>query len=127
MKAREINKDVEGYVCGDKACVYVIENQHGQVKIGRSADPDRRIRVIETQGCIDAKNVWISPVCTNTSIIEGSLHKIFDSSRIKGEWFGDDFVKITAKKKPSIQYNNKETAILEFISKYLAQHKSIRY
>jgi hypothetical protein len=37
------------------------------------------------------------------------------------KWFGDDFVKAKAKKKPFIQYSNKEAAILEFVSKYLAE------
>jgi hypothetical protein len=35
------------------------------------------------------------------------------------KWFGDDFVKTTTKKKPFIQYSNKEAAILEFVSSYL--------
>ena len=37
------------------------------------------------------------------------------------KWFADDFVKTKAKKKPSIQYNNKEAAILEFVSKHLTE------
>ncbi len=35
------------------------------------------------------------------------------------KWFGDDFVKTTAKKKTFIQYSNKEAAILEFVSSCL--------
>ena len=37
------------------------------------------------------------------------------------KWFGSDFVKTKAKKKPFIQYSNKEAAILEFVRKYLAK------
>ena len=37
------------------------------------------------------------------------------------EFFAKDFVKTKAKKKPFIQYSNKEAAILEFVRKYLAK------
>lgn len=49
-----------------------------------------------------------------------SLKRVLHISPILN-WFGDDFIKITTKKKPFIQYSNKEAAILEFVSKYLAE------
>lgn len=49
-----------------------------------------------------------------------SLKRVLHISPIF-KWFGDDFIKITTKKKPFIQYSNKEAAILEFVSKYLAE------
>ncbi len=98
MKAREINKDVKGFkLWRTKEQVYAIENQYGQVKIGRSKDIVTRFRTIETQGCIDIKKKWVSPECTNANTIEKDLHKIFRSNRIKGEWFKNGFNAIVKK------------------------------
>jgi len=74
-------------ISGQQGFVYIIDFGEGQVKIGKSINPQDRITNIERiigKTCI---NVKISPRCNNYSKIESYLHAKFSQQRIKGEWF----------------------------------------
>ncbi len=71
--------------------VYIIENEHLRVKIGKTISLDKRIRTIETQSGNKINRVYTSPKCSNYSNIEASMHKIFSSKRLIGEWFDITF------------------------------------
>ncbi len=74
----------EGYV-------YIIDNGTGKVKIGKTANPNSRIRTIETQSGISIIQVYVSPICFNYQKLEVKTHKEFNQFRTIGEWFEADF------------------------------------
>lgn len=50
-------------------------------KIGRSSNPEKRIRELKTA------NPFIRMVCYGSGIEENTLHKKFGHLRVSGEWF----------------------------------------
>lgn len=110
MKAKDLNKTNNSIVDGVKQCVYVIENQNGKIKIGRTKDFVRRVRSIETQGCIEIIRDWSSPMATNAAQIERDLHKFFGNKRVIGEWFDipfEDAVKEAKSKSYIVNHKDK--------------------
>ena len=71
--------------------VYIVENETGNIKIGRTVNPKLRIRAIETQSGIPITQTYISPGCSNYQKLESASHKEFSHFRIKGEWFSLSF------------------------------------
>lgn len=71
--------------------IYIIQNQNGLVKIGSSIFPEQRITFLENQGGFKSVNNFISGPFWGHEEIEKSLHKLFDSGRIIGEWFAIPF------------------------------------
>ena len=70
--------------------VYVIEAPHG-CKIGRSANPTRRIRGLETQGGFTVIRSWVSLPTVSAANLERTAHASLAKFRGNGEWFVVDF------------------------------------
>lgn len=73
--------------------VYIIKKGHRFIKVGRSVDPDARIRQIETQGGFIAADFFISQLCSNYCKIETDMHKVLARHRKIGKWFEFSFGK----------------------------------
>jgi hypothetical protein len=67
--------------------VYIIENEHGMVKIGVSKQPIKRIQILQNQSGLKIVNSYISEPTTKYRDIEKYLHQQFSIYRKKGEWF----------------------------------------
>lgn len=70
--------------------VYAIGHPHGYVKIGRSTDPQSRLKRHQT-GC--PYELWIIaqlPV-NDSQTVESDLHTYFEDKRTRGEWFELDY------------------------------------
>ena len=67
--------------------VYIIENENGKVKIGKSTNPKRRVMNIQSQSGYSIVNSHFSPPLYQYSELESYLHDIFKESRGIGEWF----------------------------------------
>jgi len=74
-----------------KGSVYVLEDQNGNIKIGRSKNPNERINAIRTQGNHVFKNVYISKSTSEYEKLERELHKHYKKHRLQGEWFAVSF------------------------------------
>lgn len=72
-------------------CVYVVENQHGHVKIGVSQDVQGRISTLSNQGGFKVNNMYATEHCSNAYQLENRLHKQFKEKKINGEWFSIEF------------------------------------
>ncbi|WP_368490738.1 GIY-YIG nuclease family protein [Clostridium sp. BJN0013] len=72
--------------------VYIVDNGLGNVKIGRTINPQKRLRDIETQSGIVARNSYLSPMCSNYRELETIAHDKFRNYWLIGEWFKIDFV-----------------------------------
>ena len=66
--------------------VYAIE-ANGQTKIGRSMNPEQRVRGIVTQGGFSAVQQWISGPLSDAAFVESKAHKLLADRRLVGEWF----------------------------------------
>ncbi len=71
--------------------VYVIERTDGLVKIGRSINPNQRIKSLERQGGFRSSRAWISIPGTFDAKAEIRAHHVLDGHRAIGEWFDVDF------------------------------------
>lgn len=75
--------------------IYLLQSVSGAYKIGRSKDPDDRLRTFEVKLPFE-----VEYVCTvetaNMYELERALHKQFDHKRINGEWFRLDDKDIAA-------------------------------
>lgn len=64
--------------------LYLMQNEHGLLKVGRSADPERRRRTLETEEmCL----IEIVAVQEDRGDMEEEIHLELDEFRIIGEWF----------------------------------------
>jgi predicted GIY-YIG superfamily endonuclease len=70
--------------------VYLIKNEKGLVKIGRSINPQARITCISTQSGETYTEVYISKKIKYYNKAEVALHKKFAPKRVVGEWFDID-------------------------------------
>ena len=70
--------------------VYIADNGKS-IKIGRSVNPKKRIRSIETQSGRGFLRYWSSPGLTDSFSFELFLHKRFHKKREIGEYFSVDF------------------------------------
>ena len=71
--------------------VYVLESFNGLVKIGVSAEFDRRKRTLETQSGFNMKTHFHTDWVSNYSQIEKTSHGFFKSRHVLGEWFNIPF------------------------------------
>lgn len=71
--------------------IYVIENEHGLVKIGVSQNVSSRINVLSKQGGFKVRNIYSTKPCSNSYVIENQIHHKLKSLRINGEWFSIPF------------------------------------
>lgn len=67
--------------------VYAFSTDQGFVKIGASAEPEKRLKCIEKTEGVKIIEKFISPKIKGYFLIEGHLKKHFIRQRIKGEWF----------------------------------------
>lgn len=75
------------YINVQGKCIYVVENEHGAVKIGVSQNVSGRIKVLSKQGGFKPINVYHTKMCSNGYEIENKIHKRLEAYRIDGEWF----------------------------------------
>ncbi len=75
----------EAIASGNKEEVYVLVNALGMVKVGISADTDRRVSNIETASGITTVKVLSMP-SDNARKTEKLLLDAFDRYRVRGEW-----------------------------------------
>lgn len=67
-----------------RTCIYVIRNnRNGYHKIGRSTNPRQREQTLQSE----EPDIALVGFFVGTSKDEDSLHKRFESKRIRGEWF----------------------------------------
>ncbi len=71
--------------------VYVIERPDGQVKIGKTNSPTKRIRALESQGGFRSQRAWVSIPGALANTTELRVHHALNHSRKVGEWFAVDF------------------------------------
>ena len=68
--------------------VYAMGGETGPIKLGKSNDPDRRLRDMQTMSPMPLE--LIHQADETESINEKDLHRIFAGSRLHGEWFEID-------------------------------------
>jgi hypothetical protein len=71
--------------------VYVLESFNGLVKIGVSAEFERRKRTLETQSGFNMKTHFHTDWVSNYSQIEKASHEFFKTRHVLGEWFNISF------------------------------------
>lgn len=64
--------------------IYVISDRQGRFKIGRSDNPEKRLRQLQTG---NSKKLEIIGITKGDIWLEKRLHKMFLLHREKGEWF----------------------------------------
>lgn len=70
--------------------VYVILASNGNIKIGRTANPYKRIQEIKNyanQFDVTLKRIYITPPNPFYVNLEEELHRRYEQARYKGEWF----------------------------------------
>jgi hypothetical protein len=66
-----------------KTFLYLMRHTNGLTKIGRSKNPQKREKTLQAE---DPRLEMIFH-CEANEFVERRLHKIFDSVRVRGEWF----------------------------------------
>lgn len=64
--------------------LYIIKNEVGRYKIGKSKDVNNRIKIIESHGGIKAELI---KRIENADFLEFKIHELFKDKRYHGEWF----------------------------------------
>lgn len=70
----------------DQRYVYAIRDARNRVKIGKSKDPQRRLRELEV-GNPEALELFCSAEVRDASSLERDLHRKFANENLRGEWF----------------------------------------
>jgi hypothetical protein len=71
--------------------LYVIEDCHGNVKVGRSINLERRINCVCSSVPQKIVNTYVSERCLEHYFVENYIKKILIDKKIKGEWFRVSF------------------------------------
>lgn len=71
--------------------IYVLKSSNGNVKIGVSADVEKRKNYFKSVSGYEIVDYRFSKPCSNAFLIEKSVHKHFESCRLEGEWFSCGF------------------------------------
>ena len=71
---------------GQRASVYVIQGDHGLVKIGISTNVQARLTTLQTSSPFPLRLVF-STVCADALMAEQEAHAALAPYRISGEWF----------------------------------------
>ena len=71
--------------------IYVLKSSNGNVKIGVSADVERRKRYFTSGSGYEIVDYRFTKPCSNAFLIEKSVHKHFEHRRLEGEWFSCGF------------------------------------
>lgn len=104
---------------------YVLKNEIGNVKIGKTKYPENRIRTIETQSGLKIIEHYISPLCSNYGKIERLMHKKFQENRLLGEWFNIDYtlaVQEMQKQPFTVPNQHEDTNNYDFITEMMASY-----
>jgi hypothetical protein len=76
----------------DTRFVYFIQDgENGPVKIGLSNEPDKRISKLQTG---NPRELFLRHVIPGDRAVENQLHKRFEPARIRGEWFGREYLPV---------------------------------
>lgn len=76
---------------GKKGFIYCIERPDGLVKIGKTHNPDKRLRALSLQGGFEIKNQYVSEHLSDASLAESLAHATLNDFRTIGEWFDVPF------------------------------------
>lgn len=71
--------------------VYVLKSSNGNVKIGVSADVEKRKSYFTSGSGYEIVDYRFTKPCSNAFFIEKSAHKHFENCRLEGEWFSCGF------------------------------------
>jgi len=84
--------------------IYIIESAN-LYKIGFTTNIEARIQVIKTSSPHEVKLIYIIPIPMEIEHkkVENALHKMFESSHMKGEWFNLSLKDIAKIKSLSLQ------------------------
>jgi len=69
---------------------YIIKFNHGLCKIGMTQDPQKRIKVLSSNG-LKIKDSYVTKRCKNYKKIELSMHLLYEKNRCNGEYFKVSF------------------------------------
>lgn len=69
------------------SALYVIRSESGLVKLGRSVDPEKRLKVVSRSSGFLAHLHHVTPIREDASFVEAAAHKVLESKRRTGEWF----------------------------------------
>jgi len=72
--------------------VYVVEYDNGLVKIGKTMNPDQRIKALRTMSSANVVRHFMSEVTMDPHRIESMAHRHFKAFRKHGEFFGISMV-----------------------------------
>lgn len=78
-----LTNNISGYNPG---YVYVLKSDSGHYKIGRTSDPDDRLKTFTVKLPMEVKYLMLISTF-NMSQLEAMFHRRFDHKRINGEWF----------------------------------------
>jgi hypothetical protein len=67
--------------------VYVIKDDHNNVKIGVTKNPPARLAQLRTGSSIKLDYAFLAPTSGDPYAIEQAAHAILDRYRLNGEWF----------------------------------------
>jgi predicted GIY-YIG superfamily endonuclease len=69
--------------------IYIIaSNANGPVKIGRSADPQKRLKQLQTGHALPLTIHYQQEISGDeVNLMERAVHKMIRHKRLKGEWF----------------------------------------
>lgn len=67
--------------------VYVIQGDHGLVKIGVTTNMDARLAQLRTASAFPLRPTYALAVQIDARQIEGEVHRRLDDHRCSGEWF----------------------------------------
>ena len=70
---------------------FVARGEDGPIKIGRAGDPDKRLAQLQTGSPDD---LLLRDVVPGQNDLERSLHQRFAPARIRGEWFGAEYLPV---------------------------------
>jgi hypothetical protein len=76
----------------DTRFVYFIQDgENGPIKIGLSNEPDKRIGKLQTG---NPRELFLRHVIPGDRAVEHQLHDRFEPARVRGEWFGREYLPV---------------------------------
>jgi hypothetical protein len=83
----------EGRLVESSFIYFVQSGEHGLIKIGLSNGPMRRLPELQTG---NPDELLLRHVIPGDRAVEASLHQRFEPARIRGEWFGREYLPVIA-------------------------------
>lgn len=66
--------------------VYILRGERGAYKIGRTKDPENRLKTFSVKLSFEVEYVHVIP-CEDERLVEAYFHEVCNPIRINGEWF----------------------------------------